>query len=200
MIALLKGTLSLKTPTWVELDVNGVGYGLTVPLSTFDRLPVIGEAVTLHTYLHVREEQLSLFGFYAPSEREMFMLLLSVSGIGPKTASAFLSALREKDIHESILQGDVKRLSSVPGIGKKTAERLILELRDKMKKRISTHLPDSKGSEKNQALIEDAISALHVLGYTLSEARKSVQDALSTGTPETLEILIRAALNLLLKK
>jgi Holliday junction DNA helicase RuvA len=201
MIVFLKGILSLKMPSWVELDVNGVGYGLTVPLSTFDRLPALGEAIHLYTYLHVREDQLSLFGFHSPSEREMFVLLLSVSGIGPKTASTFLSALREEDIHEAILQGDSKRLSSVPGIGKKTAERLILDLRDKMKKRIAPHRirSDSKSDPEKQ-YAEDAISALQTLGYSLLEARKSVQTVLSTNAPDTLENLIRAALNLLLKK
>lgn len=205
MITFLKGLLVSKTPTWIELDVGGVGYGLTIPLSTFDRLPDPGSPVRLSTYFHVREDGMSLFGFLTPQEREMFTLLLSVSGIGPKLSVALLSSLNEKQIQNAILTDDIKLLSSVHGVGKKTAERIILELRDKMhKKGVIAQLTPSSSSEgvkeEGPSVSEDAVSALVTLGYSQGEARTVIaQVTKESGDGLTIEALIREGLNRLMK-
>ena len=207
MIIFLKGILTLKRPTWIEIDVNGVGYGVTIPLSTFDRLPEPGNPVHISTYMHVKEDGMSLFGFLSHSEREMFIALLSVSGIGPKLSIAMLSSLTEKQIQNAILTDDIKLLSSVHGVGKKTAERIILELRDKMhKKGVIAHiLPDESGKkakETEESIFEDAISALVTLGYNAGEARTVISQisAENNEQPMTIENIIREGLNRLLKK
>jgi holliday junction DNA helicase RuvA len=198
MIVFLKGILSLKTPTWIEIDVGGVGYGLTIPLSTYDRLPEVGHEVRLSTYLHVREDILSLYGFSKSAERELFMLLITVSGIGPKVATAILSALNEEEIEKSILSEDIRTLCSVPGVGKKTAERMILDLRDKMRKRAHAHDPAQPhlgASREIQDMAEDSISALVTLGYHPVESRKVISQIIKKDpNPQGVEFLIRTAL------
>ena len=205
MIVFLKGILSFKSPSWIEVDINGIGFGAAIPISTYDRLPETGSAVHLPTYLHVREDTLSLYAFHAVSEKEMFILLLSVSGIGPKTALAALSSLDEKEIHHAIVTEDVKRLSSVSGIGKKTAERIILDLKDKIQKRIrqgSGGSLSSKDTDPAVQMMEDATSALMALGYDYSESRRTIQQLLESKQqhPWTVENLIRNALNGLMRK
>ncbi len=206
MISFIKGILTLKTPTWIEVDVNGVGFGLGIPLSTFDRLPEKGEKIHLLTYLQVKEDGFSLFGFLTPAEKEIFSMLLSVSGIGPKISLALLSSLSENQIERAVLTDDISVLSAVHGIGKKTAERIILDLRDKMKKRgVSLDLSGSDTFRKISSSFEqtndDAVSALITLGYPVADARSVI--ASIAQNPETtalpIENLIREGLNRLMK-
>lgn len=206
MISFIKGVLTHKSPTWIEVDVNGMGFGLGIPLSTFDRLPEKGEKIHLLTYLQVKEDGFSLFGFLTPAEKEIFSMLLSVSGIGPKISLALLSSLSEHQIEKAVLTDDLSLLSSVHGIGKKTAERIILDLRDKMKKRgVSIDLSGSgaplKTSSSFDQINEDAVSALITLGYPVSDAKSII--ASITKNPEgaslPIEALIREGLNRLMK-
>ncbi|MBN2143209.1 MAG: Holliday junction branch migration protein RuvA [Candidatus Aureabacteria bacterium] len=203
MIVFLKGILVLKTPAWIEMDVNGVGFGAAIPLSTYDDLPEPGQNITLYTYLHVREDALSLYAFRTSSEKEMFCLLLTVSGIGPKIALTALSALSEKDIHNAIVMEDAKRLSSIPGIGKKTAERIILDLKDKIQKKIRQHpiRTSPKDSDQQLQMEDDAVSALVTLGYDYPVSSRIIQKCLEEKqTRWTTETLLRNALNTLMTK
>jgi Holliday junction DNA helicase RuvA len=198
MIAFLKGIIALKTPTRVEIDVGGVGYGLSIPVSTFDRLGAVGDPARLYTHLNVRQDALVLYGFGSPDEREMFELLITVSGIGPKVALAVLSTLDAFQVQNAVLTGDVRSLSSVPGIGKKTAERIVLDLRDKIHRRKRTApSPGGEGAapDPNQAA-EDAVSALCTLGYSSVEARRAVAESSRDASGDvSIEQLIRTALN-----
>lgn len=206
MISFIKGVLALKSPTWIEVEVNGMGFGIGIPLSTFDRLPEKGEKIHLLTYLQVKEDGFNLFGFLTAAEREIFSMLLSISGVGPKISLALLSSLSEHQIEKAILTDDISLLSSVHGIGKKTAERIILDLRDKMKKRgVSIDLSDSETPRKISSSFEqtneDAVSALITLGYPVSDA-KSVIASISKNPEKAalpIEALIREGLNRLMK-
>ncbi len=134
MIAHLSGTLLTKAPQSVIIDNAGIGYEVTVPLSTFYALPEKDGRVSLHIYTHVREDALMLFGFYTPLEKEIFTMLISVSGIGPKLATNILSGIGPEQLLEAMARGDTARMQSIPGVGKKTSERIALELRDKAMK------------------------------------------------------------------
>jgi Holliday junction DNA helicase RuvA len=134
MIARLSGKLAVKSPTEIVIDVGGVAFALSVPLSTFERLPGAGETVSVFTHLHVREDLLQLYGFFAEEEREVFRILISVSGIGPKMAQGILSGLPVADLKAHIIAGNSHALTAIPGVGRKLAERLIVELRDKIAK------------------------------------------------------------------
>ena len=133
MITHLRGTLLSKSPTYAVVDVGGVGYGLAISLITFDQLPPASEAVHLSTYLYVREDRMELFGFADEEEREVFELLIGVSGIGPHSALTVLSGMTLRDLQEAILQERVAELTAIKGIGRKTAERLVLDLKDKVR-------------------------------------------------------------------
>ena len=132
MIHFLTGRLAEKHPTRAVLDVNGVGYLVNIPTSTYENLSELGSTVHLHTMLHVRDDAMQLFGFGSMAEREVFETMLSVSGIGPKLALAALSAMKPSDIRDSVVAGDTVMLTRIPGVGRKTAERMIVELRDRM--------------------------------------------------------------------
>jgi Holliday junction DNA helicase RuvA len=193
MIARLHGTLLAKGPTEAVVDVGGVGYALSIPLSTFERLGDTGSAVTLLTHLHVREDSLQLFGFATDTEREMFRLLLSVSGIGPKLAQTVLSGIPAADLRAHIGTGNLGALTAVPGVGRKTAERLVLELREKMA-RLTPDAPSGLPGESSTR--QEALLALTSLGYPRPAAERAVRAALQA-SPEaeaTLESLIKAAL------
>lgn len=196
MIAFLEGILVEKQPTRAVLNVNGVGYEVAIPLSSFDRLPDENAACKLLTHFHVREDAQELFGFATEAERHLFRLLLSVSGIGPKTAMSALSGLSPRDIKAAIVEGDIKRLSSISGIGKKTAERMVVELRDKLSagealEAVAGGLAPAPGDVK----LRDAIMALISLGYKQAEAQKRVQDASAkAGHGASVEELIRLSL------
>lgn len=178
MIVSLRGKLTRKDPSGITIDVDGVGYGLAIPVSTLTALPEVGEHVVVQTFQYVREDTLALFGFATEAERGLFEQLLSVSGIGPKVALAILSLSTPPEISSAIASGDTAFLSSVPGIGKKTAERVVVDLRDKVG--ATVHAPGT--SNQN-----DVIAALMGLGYSVAEARKAVQKVdTTTHTDEAL--------------
>jgi Holliday junction DNA helicase RuvA len=174
MIAWLSGVLRRREIESLIIDVGGVGYEVTVPLSTYNRVPETGDPIALHVHTHLREDSLSLFGFSTELEKEVFLLLLNVSGIGPKLALSVLSGLSLEDLVTAIHASDDSRLCSIPGIGKKTAARLCLELKDKVK-----HLaPVSRSAaqaETRSSSMDDAVSALVNLGYKRPQAEEAVK-------------------------
>jgi len=198
MIALLTGRLKRKATDHLVIDVAGVGYQVQTPLSTYYNLPDAGEEVTLHIYTHVREDALSLYGFLAEKEKDVFLLLLGVSGIGPKLALAVLSSLSVEDISYAIESSDDLKLCTIPGIGRKTAARLVLELKDKMK-RLSPEGTHDARTDANKEPVEDAISALVNLGYKKALAEEALQSILRRRPCLTIEALIREGLSVLTK-
>ena len=195
MIALLTGRLAFKAPTHLALDVQGVGYEVFVPLSTYYNLPNIHESLTLSIHTHVREDAIQLFGFSTPQEKEAFVLLMSVSGIGPKSALGILSALPVSDLVSAIQSGDVEKLETVPGIGKKSAGRLVLELKDKLTKLHPALPPQADHAKGQDHTFDDALSALTNLGYRMSDAKEALKAAQqSRSGPWTLQELIRESL------
>jgi len=198
MIALLRGTLAYKSSDHVIIDVGGVGYRLFIPLSTFYSLPETGE-VSLFTHTHVREDAILLYGFLSMEEKELFGILISISGIGPKLAVNILSHIPAKDLKRAIASGDIKRLSSLPGIGKKTAERLVLELKDKVG---PIHdLPEADDVQSNTSggdISNDVISALINLGYKENQARK-VLESMELAPDLTMEEALKGALKVLIR-
>lgn len=199
MIALLSGQLAYRSPEQIILDVNGVGYRLQVPLSTFYVLPEEG-AVKLQVHTHVKEDAISLFGFATRGEKELFILLISVSGVGPKLAITILSHIQTAELALAISEGNVPALTAIPGIGKKSAERLILELQDKATKYAVAAAIVSSESSQPKAINyhHDAISALVNLGYKEALAKKALNAiTITPGMP--LEDILKAALQVLLK-
>jgi Holliday junction DNA helicase RuvA len=193
MIEFLEGTLLEKNPTHAVLQAGGFGFRLPIPLSAYDSLPLPGKPVRLLTRLIIREDEWVLFGFASESERHMFDLLISVSGIGPKIALAVLSGLRLRDLKIAIVDSDIKRLSSITGIGKKTAERMVVELRDKLGK--SEILELSSDDKPIDNRLRDAILALVGLGYKQQEARAMIEKIPGHDDPSmTVEDLLRKAL------
>ena len=175
MIAYLKGLIEEKRPTDLVIEVSGVGYGVFIPLSSYDRLPPRGEMCHLLIYDYIREDTHHLYGFMSEGERRMFGLLMSISGIGPKLALSALSGLSVRELSAAVVGGDVKRLSSISGVGKKMAERLIVELRDKLSSGEALEAvagqPDASPEELK---FRDAMMALVSLGYKQDTARKMV--------------------------
>lgn len=206
MIAHLSGNLLSKHTNTVILEVNGVGYEVTIPLSTFYDLEDAGANVKLHIYTHVREDTLQLFGFKTLRERELFLRLISVSGVGPRLAITMIGIMSADEIIASIRTNNLARLTSIPGVGKKTAERLVIELRDKIAALSSPALEeefaaqDGAGAAASEdAVREDALSALVGLGYQKAAADKAVTSALQEGGDISVEILLRRSLRLLAK-
>jgi Holliday junction DNA helicase RuvA len=196
MIASLRGTLAHKSPTEVIVDVGGTGYSVHIPLSTFEALGSTGSPVTLLTYLHVREDAMQLFGFFTEDEKEMFKLLISVSGIGPKMAQGILSGSSVGVLRENIIRGDAAALTAIPGIGKKLAERLLVELREKVGKLGAGVEGPPEETDPRRQLISEATLALVSLGYQRLTAEKAAKAALQrfdNGLPG-LEELIKASL------
>ncbi|MDF1612637.1 MAG: Holliday junction branch migration protein RuvA [Stygiobacter sp.] len=191
MIGFIKGKIIDKKPTKILIDVNGVGYLLNISINTFE---IINdkEEISLYTYLHVREDQLELFGFYSLAEKEMFELLISVSGIGPKSAQSILSGIQIDDLKEALKTANISRLVSIPGIGRKTAERLMIELRDKVEN-ISADV--EKSSTVSSTIKNDAITALVNLGYNQKVSERIVRAILDLNPNCTIEDLIRESLN-----
>jgi len=190
MIAFLNGVLAEKTPTVAVVDVQGVGYEVFISLSTYDRLPARGEACRLLIHHHIREEAQLLFGFVQAEEKAMFERLITISGVGPKTALSILSGLTVAELSVAIADNDIKRVSTIRGIGKKTAERLIVELRDKVNPLEAMAARTASGGDPKTAMLRDAILALTQLGFPQDQARKMAQAALeadpSIGDAETL--------------
>lgn len=196
MIAQLTGTLAVKSGMDVVIDCGGVGYAVSVPLSTAERLPAVGERATVLTILAVREDAMQLFGFLTGGERDAFTLITNISGIGGRTALGILSAMSLADLRSAILRNDLVALQRLPGVGKKTAERLVVELRDKVVTLAAdtgtgdTTLPPSQHAE-------EALAALQSLGFSRTAAEKAIKAVLSAdpaSASASSETLIRLAL------
>jgi len=194
MIALLRGILIEKHPNQAIVEAGGVGYDVTIPVSTFTHLPGTGAEVRLRIHTHVREDALSLYGFLTREEKVLFEKLISVSGIGPTLAIKVLSGVAAPDLIRAIIRGEVDRLVRIPGVGKKTAERMVLELRDKMPA-VSGELPEAPAAALSQ-VDQDVLSALLNLGCARPQAEAAVRKAKSSGVPADFEPLFRRALEL----
>ena len=196
MFAYIKGVLESKNENYVVVDVNGIGYKIFMPNRGISKLPEIGDMVKVHTYYYVREDNISLYGFNTQEELKMFELLISVSGIGTKSALAILSEISPSSFALSVISGDVSSLVKIPGIGNKTAQRMILELKDKFK----TEQAITKNSMENIDIgysnsndnISEASSALQVLGYTKREIDKVLSN--SDFSKLSVEDIIKEAL------
>jgi Holliday junction DNA helicase RuvA len=196
MIAFLTGRLAFKAPTHLTLDVQGVGYEVQIPLSTYYALPNLDEVAALNIHTHLREDAIQLFGFLSQAEKDSFLLLTSVSGIGPKLALSVLSSLPVEELVRAVQTGDIDKLATVPGIGKKSAGRIALELKDKVSRiqtgAIRTSAADVAGFE---GPYEDALSALVNLGYRSHDAREALTRVTKAAAgPIVLKDLIREGL------
>jgi Holliday junction DNA helicase RuvA len=201
MIASITGRLRRKATDYLIVDVAGVGYRVQVPLSTYYGIPDDGEEVSLHIHTHLREDSLSLFGFLTQEEKDLFLLLMGVSGIGTKLALAILSSLSVHDISHAIQTSDDSRLCTIPGIGKKTAARMVLELKDKIK--LIAPAAASAQSQTTPAAsgdVEDAVSALVNLGYKKPLAQEALEKVHHRRPGLTVEELIREALHILMRR
>jgi Holliday junction DNA helicase RuvA len=207
MIAHLSGTLLSKEPNSVIVEVGGVGYEVTIPVSTFYDLEELGSNVKLRVYTHVREDALQLYGFKTLRERELFMRLISVSGIGPKLGITLLSGMSADEMIGSIRTNNLGRLTLIPGVGRKTAERLVMELRDKVASLSPAELEEELGATTatgGQLATEDStrsdvLSALLNLGYQRGSAEKAVTSALDEGGDISVESILRRSLRKLAK-
>lgn len=198
MYEFLSGKIVRKDPTRLVLDVGGIGFELSIPLSTFHSLGKTGEEVKILTHFLVREDSHQFFGFKSDEERSLFRLLLSVTGIGPKMSLAILSGIGIPELRKAIIEGSIPTLTAVSGVGRKTAERLIVELREKILLLESGPESDvSSTGVSDEHLVEDSLQALISLGYKKPEARRAVQKVLAEknkGTTLSLETLVRASL------
>ena len=186
MIALISGKIVYKGISHVIVDVQGVGYRIFIPLTTFYELPETGQTITLHVHTNVKQDAINLFGFYTVQERDLFQLMISVSGIGPKMSMNILSGISAQELLRAISGGNVGKLVNIPGVGKKMAERLILELKEKVIKKMvleETPAADDK-HQANEIIMEDALSALVNLGYKSNVARDALDKALRSSEEE----------------
>ena len=193
MIAYLKGDFVDKTPASLTVDVNGVGYHVQISLHTFSRIQRLDKGL-LHTILIVREDAHILYGFFDVVEKEMFLQLFSVSGIGASTARMMLSYLKPEEIARAIVQSDIRSLEAIKGIGKKTAERLVLELRDKLAK---NPLESNISTLTNNTLHQDALNALTALGINRTVAEQAIKKTLASDPDLQVEELIKRSLRIL---
>ena len=191
MIGHITGKILAKKPTQSLVDVNGIGYLINTTINTFEKLPEVGEMVSLHTYLSVKEDSLSLFGFFNNTEKELFQTLISMNGVGPKLAQNILSGITSEEFKFAVAENNVGRLVAIPGVGRKTAERMIVELRDKIDKVSDA---DTGISSKTISVKDDAIAALSALGYNLKTAEKIVRDQINKNPAINLEDLIKESL------
>ena len=176
MIGSIKGQLSHKSVTEIIVDVNGVGYRLIVPLSTFYVLPGVGEAVSLTVHTHVKEDALQLFGFHTQEEKKIFQLMISVTGIGPRLAINILSGITAPELAEALAVGNLTKLMNIPGIGRKMAERLVFELKSKVSQlTLDGQAVRPDGIPSGEPIIEDALSALVNLGYKSNMAKQALE-------------------------
>lgn len=203
MIAYLTGKLFEKQANSVIVDVGGVGYEVIIPLSTFYELGEVGSDVQLRIYTHVREDTLQLFGFKTERERELYLKLISVQGIGAKSGITMLSGMSADEIITAIRTDNVVRLTAIPGVGKKTAERLVIELRDKITDLLGSVAIETIGAggadAPADAVYEDALSALLNLGYNRAAADKALKQTVKDGTEMSVQKLLRGSLQLLAK-
>jgi holliday junction DNA helicase RuvA len=196
MIGHLRGQLVVKKPNMVQIDVHGVGYEVSIPLTSFYELPAEGNEVALKIHTHVREDALMLFGFLSQREKDFFLKLISISGIGPKLAIAILSGAKAEELAQAIAENNLSRLTAIPGVGRKTAERLVLELKSQITPFL---LPEqaqaARDGGKFSALEEDILSALVNLGYPRAAAEKAIATVLRSGECErTFEDVLRSTL------
>jgi len=195
MIAHLKGQLTYKSPEHSIVDVNGVGYKVFTPLSTYYALPQLGKSVSLRIHTRVREDDLKLFGFLTEEEQSIFEKLITINKVGPKLALGILSGLSPSELLTAVMNKDTARLSSIPGVGKKTAERLALELKDKLAD-LALDMKHQPNADHQDGFYEDALSALVNLGYKKPQAEKALQSAYDqNGKDSSLEDLIKESLN-----
>jgi len=196
MIASLTGRLAFKAPTYLVLEVHGVGYEVFIPLSTYYGLPNLSDSISLSVHTHVREDAIQLFGFLTSQEKDAFVLLTSVSGVGPKLALSVLSALPVSDLVSAIHAGDVEKLTTVPGIGHKSASRLVLELKDKVEKLYLGLASASESPRQGEdATFDDALSALVNLGYRPQDAKEALKQVKKSNAESiVLKDMIRESL------
>ena len=199
MIGLLRGRIADKQPNTLIVDVQGVGYEVHVPLSTFYDAGDTGAEITLRIYTHVREDALQLYGFLTALERQLFEKLIGISGIGPKLAIATLSGIETRDLVSAVQRGDVARLTGIPGVGKKTSERIVLELRDRLAQLPGGAPVDSAPSNGADRVRSDLLSALQNLGYHRPQAEKAIDATLQTMSNPTFEHALKAALRELMR-
>jgi Holliday junction DNA helicase RuvA len=203
MIAHLRGKLLSKKANKILVDVSGVGYEVSIPVSTFYELGEIGSDVSLHIYTHVREDILALYGFRTEREKILFEKFLAISGVGPKMAVAILSGLEPQDLIPALRSGNVALLTHIPGVGKKTAERLVLELREKledMAEPTAAAAPQAAPPSEFTGVDADVLSALTNLGYARPAAEAAVREVRQENPDADLERLLRACLRLLARK
>lgn len=202
MIAFLSGKLLEKHANAVIVDVGGVGYEVTIPLSTFYELGEPGSDVELRIYTHVREDAIQLFGFKTTRERDLYLKLISVQGIGAKSGITMLSGMNADEIVAAIRSNDLGRLTAIPGVGRKTAERLVIELRDKVGElavAIGAGTSNPSGSLPVDAVFDDALSALINLGYQKAAAERALKKVGDEGTEMSVQRLLRRSLQVLAK-
>ena len=192
MFAYISGVITQKSPAYIIIEAGGIGYGINISLNTFSKIQNLAKCKLL-TYFHVKEDAQVLYGFAEESERSLFIHLISISGIGPNTGRMVLSSFPPEEIRWAIINGDVRLIQSIKGIGPKSAQRIILELKDKLKKEPAEEVNFIPAG--NNTLKEEALSALIMLGFTKSDAEKSVQKVLkSTPEVEKVEDLLKEAL------
>ncbi|OEY73026.1 Holliday junction branch migration protein RuvA [Salegentibacter salarius] len=190
MIHHLKGQLIEKNPTYLVIACNGVGYMVNISLHTFSLIPD-SENISIYTHLHVKEDSHTLYGFYQKSERDIFRLLISVSGVGTSTARTMLSSLEPNQVKDAIANGDVPTIQSVKGIGAKTAQRVILDLKDKI---LKVYGEDEVFVPQDNTIKEEALSALETLGFARKQATRVVDKIMKDSTSPTVESIIKMAL------
>jgi Holliday junction DNA helicase RuvA len=199
MIGFLRGRIADKQPNRLIVDVQGVGYEVNVPLSTFYDIGDEGTDVTLRIYTHVREDALQLYGFLTDLERQLFERLIGISGIGPKLAIAVLSGMAPRELVFSVQRGDVARLTAIPGVGKKTSERIVLELKDRLVQMVVTTPADAAPIDGPDRMRTDLLSALQNLGYHRPQAEKAIDATLQAMPDTTFEQALKAALRELMR-
>ena len=199
MIAMLTGIIAHKSPDHIIIDVNGVGYRVQIPFSTYYELPEEGGSASLHIHTSVREDAIQLYGFRTRLEKSFFQLLISVSGVGPKLARDILSNIQPAPLAQALIQGDINKLSTIPGIGKKTAERLILELKEKVCRLDLNSVPIAERLDTLTGdVMDDVASALVNLGYKEPQVRKAL-GGLDASPGGSVEDMLKQALRVLMK-
>ena len=200
MIAFIRGRIVDKQPNRIIIDIQGVGYDVHVPLSTFYEIGEVGTDVALRVHTHVREDALQLYGFLTELERQLFERLIAISGIGPKLAVAVLSGMDPRDLVTAVQRADIARLTSIPGVGKKTAERIVLEMKDRLAQIVmpaaADTAPPASGADRLRA---DLLSALQNLGYHRPQAEQAIEAAVKSMTDATFEQALKSALRELMR-
>ena len=199
MIAFLRGRILDKQPNQLIVDVQGVGYLVHVPLSTFYEAGDIGEDASLRVYTHVREDSLQLYGFLTMLEQQLFERLINISGIGPKLAVSVLSGIEPRDLIGAVQRGDLARLTAIPGVGRKTAERVVLELKDRLAQFASGPGEQPSPATKSEQLRDDLLSALQNLGYHRPLAEKAIDATLASADAPSFEQALKGALRELMR-